>query len=65
MESQVYWSGQHIRSPADLPNPGIELRSPALQVDSLPTEQRGKPHNAKYLCKYYLRKKIFQLIYFF
>ena len=30
-------------SPGDLPNPGIELRSPALQVDSLPTEPQGKP----------------------
>ncbi|ELR61927.1 POU domain, class 6, transcription factor 2, partial [Bos mutus] len=27
----------------DLPNPGIELRSPALQVDSLPSEPPGKP----------------------
>ena len=27
----------------DLPNPGIEPRSPALQVDSLPTEPWGKP----------------------
>ena len=25
-------------SPGDLPNPGIEPRSPALQVDSLPAE---------------------------
>ena len=30
-------------SPAGLPNPGIELGSPALQADSLPTELRGKP----------------------
>ena len=30
-------------SPADLPDPGIELGSPALQVDSLPTELSGKP----------------------
>ena len=30
-------------SPADLPNPGIELESPALQADSLPTELSGKP----------------------
>ena len=30
-------------SPADLPNPGIKLGSPALQVDSLPTELSGKP----------------------
>ena len=30
-------------SPGDLPNSGIELRSPALQADPLPTEQPGKP----------------------
>ena len=29
----------------DLPNPGIEPRSPALQVDSLPAELTGKPKN--------------------
>ena len=29
----------------DIPNPGIEPRSPALQVDSLPTEPPGKPKN--------------------
>ena len=27
----------------DLPNPGIELRSSALQADSLPAEPQGKP----------------------
>ena len=27
------------------PNPGIEPRSPALQVDSLPAEPQGKPKN--------------------
>ena len=32
-------------SPGDLPNPGIELRSPALQADSLPVEPQGKPKN--------------------
>ena len=32
-----------ISSPVDLPDPGIELRSPALQADSLPTELSGKP----------------------
>ena len=31
-------------SPWDIPNPGIEPRSPALQVDSLPSEPPGKPH---------------------
>ena len=30
---------------ANLPNPGIEPRSPALQVDSLPAEPPGKPKN--------------------
>ena len=29
-------------SPGDLSNPGIEPRSPALQVDSLPAEPQGK-----------------------
>ena len=28
-----------------LPNPGIEPRSPALQVDSLPADPHGKPKN--------------------
>ena len=37
-EAQEYWSGQPIPSPADLPDPGIELESPALQADSLPAE---------------------------
>ena len=35
---QEYWSGLPFPSPGDLPNPAIEPRSPALQVDSLPTE---------------------------
>ena len=30
-------------SPRDLPHPGIEPGSPALQADSLPTEPPGKP----------------------
>ena len=30
--------------PGNLPNPGIEPKSPALQVDSLLTEPPGKPH---------------------
>ena len=35
---QEYWSGLPFRPPGDLPDPGIELGSPALQADSLPTE---------------------------
>ena len=40
-----YWSGEPSPSPGDLPNPEIEPRSPALQVDSLPSEPQGKPKN--------------------
>ena len=36
-------------SAGDLPNPGIELGSPALQADSLPTELSGKPYRIKVL----------------
>ena len=37
--------GQPFPSPVDLPNPGIEPRSPVLQADSLPAEPPGKPQN--------------------
>ena len=40
---QEYWSGLPFPSPEDLPNPGIEPRSPALQADSLPFEPQGSP----------------------
>ena len=40
-----YWSGYSFPSPGDLPNPGIEPRSLALQADSLPAEPQGKPKN--------------------
>ena len=35
---QEYCSGLPFSSPGDLPNPGIEPKSSALQADSLPTE---------------------------
>ena len=35
---QEYWSGQPFPSPEDLPDPGIEPESPALQAYSLLTE---------------------------
>ena len=37
-----YWSGLPFPSPGDLPNPGIEHESPALEADALPSEPRGK-----------------------
>ena len=39
---QEYWSGLPCLSPGDLPDPGVEPGSPALQADSLPFEPRGK-----------------------
>ena len=38
---QEYWSGLLFPSPGDLPDPGIELGSPALQADSLSSEAPG------------------------
>ena len=39
---QEYWSGLPFPSLGDLPDPGMEPRSPALQADSLPSEPPGK-----------------------
>ena len=36
--SQEHWNGYPFPSPGDLPNPGIEPGSPALQIGSLPFE---------------------------
>ena len=40
---QEYWSGLPFPSPGDLPDPGIEPRSPAFQADTLPSEPPQKP----------------------
>ena len=40
---QEYWSGLPFPSPGDLPNPGIEPGSPALQADALSSEPPRKP----------------------
>ena len=40
---QEYLSGCPFSSSGDLPDPGIEPGSPALQADSLPSEPPGKP----------------------
>ena len=39
---QEYWSGLPCPPPGDLPDPGIEPMSPALQADSLPSDPPGK-----------------------
>ena len=52
-EAQQYWSGLSILSPAYLPDPGIELGSPALQADSLPIElSRTSPYIGLYVGLY-------------
>ena len=43
--SQEYWSGFPFPSLGDLPDPGIEPRSPALWADTLTSESLGKPSN--------------------
>ena len=40
---QEHWSGLPCPPPGDLPNPGMEPRSPALQADSLLSEPPRKP----------------------
>ena len=40
---QEYWNELLFSSPGDLPNTGTELRSPALQIDSLAYELPGNP----------------------
>ena len=42
---QEYWSRLPWPPLGDLPNLGIKSRSPALQIDSLPSEPLGKPKN--------------------
>ena len=39
---QEYWSGWPFPSPGDLPDQGIEPRSPSLNADSLSFEPSGK-----------------------
>ena len=42
---QEYWSGLSFPSPGDLPDTGIEPRSPALEADTLTSEPPGKPQS--------------------
>ena len=43
LSRQEYWSGLPFPSPGDLPDPGIEPGSPALEADALTSEPPGKP----------------------
>ena len=50
LHKQEYWSGLPFPSPGDLPDPGIEPRSPTLQADALQSEPPGQS------CKLYKYK---------
>ena len=52
LSRQEHWRELPFPSPADLPDPGIKARSPALQADSLPSELPGKP--TKYTAYLYI-----------
>ena len=39
---EEHWSGLPCPPPGDLPDPGTEPGSPALQADALPSEIQGK-----------------------
>ena len=54
---QEYWSGLPFPSPGNLPDPGIEPRSPALQAGALPSEPPGKTKKRPQIVKRILRKK--------
>ena len=48
---QEYWSRLPFPSPRDLPNQGIKLTSPILQVNSLPLSHQGSPiYCMVYIC---------------
>ena len=49
---QEYWRGLPFLSPGDLPDPGIESQSPALQADSLLSEPPGKPFSPIQISKF-------------
>ena len=47
---QEYWNRLPFPSPRDLPNPGTEPTSPAIQVHSLPLSHLGSPKHHR--CHY-------------
>ena len=49
---QECWSGMPFPSPGDLPDPGIEPGSPALQADTLLSEPPGNPRGREKIKPY-------------
>ena len=62
---QEYWSGLPFPSPGDLPDPGIEPRSPALQGDALTSEPPGKPCTLVYELDFIVISKVVIIIFCF
>ena len=56
---QEYWSSQPFPSPGNLPVPGIKSRSPASQVDSLPSEPPGNHKAKRWSLNNYNRPRLF------
>jgi len=54
---QEYWNGLPFPSPGDLPNPGIEPKSPTLRADTLTSEPPGKPKIYIYIYIYIALEK--------
>ena len=59
---QEYWSGLPFPSPGDLPNPGIEPESSAVQADSLPLSHLGREQSYAIICMTYGKIHIFSLV---
>ena len=51
---QEYWSGLPFPSPEGVPNQGIKPGSPALQADTLPSENQGSLWTLWILTPYYI-----------
>ena len=56
---EEYWSGLPSPSPGDLPDPGIEPRSPALQSDALPSEPPGNPISSTQILQWAVQRAYF------
>ena len=57
--SQEYWSGLSFPSPGDLPDPGIELISPALTGGFFTTESMRTSTQLKYKINFKFSRNIF------
>ena len=52
---QEYWNGLSFPAPGDLPDPGVEPRSPALRADSSPAEPQGRVSMCGGVCVWVVR----------